>query len=107
MRSSARLPEPLPSGNRRLHRHPRWSEVVNMRKPYAFFFIFLLMLSVVLASCTGSAERQKVTIYKSPSCGCCEVYTNYLESKGKYEVEVVSLSDVTPIAEKYGLPTSM
>lgn len=44
-----------------------------------------------------------VTLYKSPTCGCCQNYVAYLRNAG-YEVEVKNMEDLTPIKEQYGIP---
>ncbi len=45
---------------------------------------------------------QKVTLYKSPSCGCCVGYAKELEKQG-FEVEVISTEDMNSVKSKYGI----
>jgi len=45
---------------------------------------------------------QKVTLYKSPTCGCCVGYAKELEKQG-FEVEVISTENINTIKEKYGI----
>ncbi|MCB9805930.1 CopG family transcriptional regulator [Candidatus Nomurabacteria bacterium] len=43
------------------------------------------------------------TVYKSPSCSCCEQYSAYLRKKG-YGVEVEAVSDLQSIKEQFSIP---
>lgn len=43
------------------------------------------------------------TVYKSPSCSCCEQYSAYLR-KESYEVNVKPIQDMATIKEQYGVP---
>ncbi|KAB7623731.1 hypothetical protein F3N43_09200 [Alkalilimnicola sp. S0819] len=42
------------------------------------------------------------TLYKSPTCGCCTAYVDYLREQG-FEVEVVDRNNMTPIKLEHGL----
>lgn len=54
-----------------------------------------------------SVENQIVaTMYKTPTCGCCQVYGQYLK-KQKINLTVIDLDDITPIKEEYGIPRGM
>ncbi|PIN77958.1 CopG family transcriptional regulator [Candidatus Woesearchaeota archaeon CG10_big_fil_rev_8_21_14_0_10_33_12] len=53
-----------------------------------------------------SANGIKITVYKSPGCGCCEGYVGELERNG-YDVEVVETSDMTLLKEEYNIPRTM
>ncbi len=44
-----------------------------------------------------------VTLYKSPSCGCCGQYSAYLEGKG-YDMDVKLENDMSVIKEQFGVP---
>lgn len=44
-----------------------------------------------------------VTLHKSPSCGCCGQYGNYLDQKG-YTVDVQQTADMTSVKEDLGVP---
>src|SRR5713101_1535745 len=49
-------------------------------------------------------ESKRVTLYKNPSCECCEGYADHLRSNG-FEVKVIPTHDLTLLGEKYGIPT--
>jgi len=44
-----------------------------------------------------------ILVYASPSCGCCDAWIKHLEANG-FLVKKESVSDVTPIKQKYGVP---
>ena len=45
----------------------------------------------------------KVVVYKSPSCGCCGSWVQYMRSNG-FTVEVHDVDDVTPMMHAAGVP---
>ena len=55
------------------------------------------------ANKTDKKEKIKITMYRSPNCGCCGKYAKELEKKG-YEVDVVVQKDMFKIKDKYGIP---
>ncbi len=63
-------------------------------------FNYLLILSLGSASVVASA--QNVTVYKSPTCGCCTGWVDYLRDEG-FTVETIDLQNLDPIKEKYGV----
>jgi len=75
------------------------------------FLIFILLL--VIAGCSSNSSndadtenKEKVTIYKSFSCGCCGIYTQYMDKEG-YDQEVVDVQDISLIKAKYNIPSNM
>ena len=45
----------------------------------------------------------EMTVYKSQSCGCCSSYIEELKENG-FSVKVESVSDVSPIKDKFNIP---
>jgi hypothetical protein len=43
-----------------------------------------------------------ITVYKSPSCGCCKSWVSYLEEEG-FQVAAIDHDDVDSIKVKHGL----
>ena len=48
-------------------------------------------------------HAHEITVYKSPSCGCCKEWVTYLEEEG-FKVTAIDHDDVDVIKAKYGLP---
>ncbi len=65
-------------------------------KLLAFFF----GLVVALAMAPVHAAGTKATVYKSPQCGCCGFYVEYLRENG-YDVTVNDMENVAPVKERY------
>ena len=73
-------------------------------KSYLFFILFLY---VNLTSITHADEVQKIfgqriTVYKTPTCGCCSAWVDYLKQNG-FRVRSYDLNDLTAVKAKHGL----
>jgi len=55
---------------------------------------------------TGMALAQEVTVYKSPTCGCCTKWVKHMEASG-FTVEARDVADVNPYKQKLGLPLGL
>jgi hypothetical protein len=53
-----------------------------------------------------SAKVSVITVYKSPSCGCCGKWIDYLRANG-YEVKVEDLDDLSEIKAASGVPRQL
>jgi hypothetical protein len=65
----------------------------------------LLCAAVVFAVGSGLAAAQEkiaATLYKNPSCTCCDAYADYLRANG-FKVTVVEQPNMTMIKQKYGV----
>jgi len=50
---------------------------------------------------------KEITIYKSGSCGCCDVYSNYFKGKGNSNVKIVNLEDMSSVKANYKIPSQL
>ncbi len=48
----------------------------------------------------------EITVYKSPTCGCCAKWVEHLEKNG-LTVAVKEMDDVTPIKDSLGVPADL
>src|SRR3989338_5226495 len=55
---------------------------------------------------TPVAEARNVTVYRSPTCGCCANYISYLKRAG-FTVETITTPDMEPIKARYGVPSDL
>lgn len=46
------------------------------------------------------------TMYKNPSCTCCETYAAYLEKNG-FKINVIPVNDVDQVGAKEGVPAQL
>jgi hypothetical protein len=66
----------------------------------------LALAPLALLACVGSAAAATVEVVKSPYCGCCQLWIDYLRAEG-FEVRVVEAEDVTPTARRLGVPDDL
>jgi len=76
----------------------------------------LVILAVAIFAFNGSKTSAFVTldnyqedikIYKSQSCGCCEVYSGYFKREGNKNADIVNLEDISYLKQQYSVPKSM
>lgn len=64
----------------------------------------LSLLALSFFASTVAAES--ITVYKSPTCGCCTGWVKIMESKG-HEVKVEHPSDLQAVKNKLGVPRQL
>ena len=65
-----------------------------------------LLAPLALLACAQSAAAAVIEVVKSPYCGCCGHWVEYLRAEG-FEVRVVEAEDVTPTARRLGVPDDL
>ena len=58
------------------------------------------------AAAETTSVDETITVYKSPTCGCCKQWIKHLEAAG-FEVEAVDSDDMNAIKQEYGVPRNM
>ncbi|WP_130391219.1 DUF411 domain-containing protein [Cupriavidus agavae] len=61
-----------------------------------------LMLSPLLAA-AQAARPLAITVYKTPTCGCCGAWVQHLQDNG-FTVTTHDVDDTGPYRQKYGIP---
>ena len=56
-----------------------------------------------VADNTANGEAVAITVHRSPTCGCCELWIEHLRRNG-FDVTVVSENDLAPLKERLGVP---
>ena len=60
-----------------------------------------LMICIALIAGVGAAQAATaITVHKSPTCGCCEKYVDYLRENG-FAVKAVNESDMDAIKKRH------
>ena len=88
-----------------------------MKSGNKFILALLIVGLISVAGCTSQTggnnqisgevtEGVTATIFKSPGCGCCGVYSQYMDKKG-FNVQIVDTEDLSPIKTKHNIPRSM
>jgi hypothetical protein len=51
----------------------------------------------------ATAQQELVTVYKSPSCGCCKAWVEHMRQAG-FRMDVHDMDDVQPVKTAMGVP---
>jgi len=72
-----------------------------MRRSFRYIaaVIALLVTQIALAG-------PLITVYKTPNCGCCVKWVEYLRKEG-FEVKAINRDDLAPIKQRAGVPQPM
>lgn len=68
--------------------------------------VSLLLLATTFGACAEApspAVLPPVTVYKSPSCGCCGKWVEHMRNAG-FTVEVRDVDNVHPVKMRVGVP---
>jgi hypothetical protein len=73
-----------------------------------------IILSVSLAAALGAATllaqqtaaKPTMTVYKSPTCGCCANWITHLQHNG-FDVKAVNVEDIDAVKRTYGVPAAL
>lgn len=64
---------------------------------------------ITLTACTDTEKQvdlKSITVYKSPTCGCCSKWVSHLEANG-FKVKAIDQNDMTSVKSKAGIPLQM
>ena len=68
----------------------------------AFLLPTLFLSALACQAWADSQELPGITVYKSPTCGCCSKWVEHLQDNG-FEVKTVDLSDMRMIKSMSGV----
>lgn len=78
-----------------------------MRKKSLYFsgvaVLLLLVAGFFVVRATDAQDLPAITVYKSPSCGCCAKWVDHLEENG-FDVKSIDTPDVNPTKMQHGVP---
>ena len=66
----------------------------------------LLTVAAALPLGVQAATKPQITVYKTPTCGCCHDWVDHLEQNG-FRVVVHDVPSTTPYRKKFGVPTDL
>jgi hypothetical protein len=61
------------------------------------------LLAFVVAKPLKANTRPAVVVHRSPSCGCCGAWANYLR-RGGFPVTIIAEDDLAPVKLRAGVP---
>lgn len=76
------------------------------RPPLYFAAAAILAVATVFACAEQKAAATQVTVYKSPTCGCCKKWVTHLKDNG-FQVTAHDVQNVDPYKAKLGLPNGL
>lgn len=62
----------------------------------------LVMIAGLVTGCGKDSNAQPITVYKSPTCGCCAKWIDHLEQNG-FDVTAHNTSDLESIKRQNGV----
>lgn len=96
--------------------HNQHSENKKSTKSFFIILIGILVIGVIFliffipkGSSFEAIDNFEGTIgiYKSSSCGCCGVYTNYFQTKGNKNARAVNLADMEFFKNQHKIPNEL
>jgi hypothetical protein len=71
-----------------------------------FLATFVLIVGLVWAGTVWMAAqsaRPQMTVYKSPTCGCCSKWVEHMQANG-FDVKAVNVDDIDKVKRERGVP---
>ncbi len=81
------------------------SEMPSRRQILALVPASLAGLLAARVAAQTPARSEPITVYKDPSCGCCQKWVEHAEANG-FKATVVN-GDMRPIKARFGVPASL
>ncbi len=72
----------------------------------AFTVIASLVSGVSCSDPASSVDLEPITVYKSPTCGCCSKWVRHLQVNG-FEVEAINRNDMNSVKSEAGIPRQL
>lgn len=69
-------------------------------------FLHGALAAALLPLSARAAAKPKITVYKTPTCGCCQDWVEHLEKNG-FQVIVNDVPSTTPYRAKFGVPADL
>ena len=64
------------------------------------------LLGILNGTALAQSERNLVSVWKTPTCGCCKAWIQHLEANG-FKVRAIDVPDTTPIRRDLKMPASL
>ena len=67
---------------------------------------FSLLAALLFLGASAAEAGTPITVYRSPTCGCCEKWAKHLETSG-FDVELRDVQDMGFVKQSSGVPTKL
>ena len=83
------------------------SNITNMFLLNSFFILSTFLLCFILSKPSfANSELVEITVYKTPTCGCCSKWVSHLESNG-FKVTAIDQNDLSSIKAHLGIAPNL
>lgn len=65
-----------------------------------------IALVLPLLAFSALAAQPEITVYKSPTCGCCEAWVEYLRAEG-FQVKAIDQKELNSLKKRLGVEPEM
>jgi len=62
--------------------------------------------ATVSSTSSETAVAAEITVYKSPTCGCCSKWVEHLEANG-FTVKTEDVADISRVKSEFGIPSEL
>jgi len=84
----------------------RLNSLRNRRRSVALIWSVWLTIALAGVQPVTAEETVDATLYKNPSCRCCDDYAAYLRQHG-FDVDVVATSNLKQVKHEHDVPTRL
>ncbi len=71
-----------------------------------FSKILISLLLLIISTYGYSSKLQDITVYRSPSCGCCSGWIKHLQEH-QFNVIDIKTNNMNKLKQKYGIPSKL
>jgi|SRR5690606_7172746 len=64
------------------------------------------LAAFALTGCRTEAQTPTVTVYKTPTCGCCTLWADHMEEEG-FTVERIDVPSLDDVKARLGVPAQL
>ncbi|KYC43383.1 CopG family transcriptional regulator [Scytonema hofmannii PCC 7110] len=69
-------------------------------------FAVIACATVAVADTKPYSGTQEITVYRSPSCGCCGAWVEHMQKHG-FQIKDIKTDQIEAIKQKYNLPQEL
>ena len=84
-----------------------WNVYFLLALIFGLFVLFGFFAKTNRTANYAFASWMDITVYKTPTCGCCWVYASYIKKNTDANVTVKDLDSLSSIKEKYNIPNKL
>lgn len=77
-----------------------------MKRTSLFAAALFLVMVLALPVHPAYADNPEITVYKTPTCGCCVKWVDHLKANG-FNVTVQDLADLASIKQQFSVPSDL